>query len=85
MTTDPTSPADSRSSMAPPYADDDNNIALVQLGLDEAENETREAVTDRYEELAQLSDESSDILDDIDFAADEGDEVAPEIAAMQIE
>ncbi len=81
---DPAMPAtaDPPSPMAPPYVDVDINIILVQEGLDEAEDETREAVADAYEESARLSDDPQESLDDIDFAESEGESIAPELAAL---
>jgi hypothetical protein len=84
---DPVTPttADPRSSFAPPYVDDDPNSELVQLGLDEAEDETREAVADAYEASALLSDEPEESLDDIDFTESEQVTGLPEIAAIHEE
>lgn len=81
---DPKTPAsaDPRPPMAPPYVDDDVNIALVQQGLDEAEDETREAVADAYEASARLSDEPVESLDDIDFTEAEDLSTTPELSAM---
>lgn len=81
---DPKTPAsaDPRSPMAPPYVDDDVNIDLVQQGLDEAEDETRDAVADAYEASARLSDEPSESLDDIDFTEAEDLSTTPELSAM---
>lgn len=81
---DPKTPAfsDPRSSMAPPYVDEDVNLDLVQQGLDEAEDETRDAVADAYESSARQSDESSDALDDIDFTEAAGLSVASELSAV---
>ena len=68
--------------MAPPYVDEDVNADLVQRGLDEAEDETRELVADTYEASALESDEAMDALDDIDFTEGEGISSIPELAAM---
>lgn len=69
--------------MAPPYVDEDPNQALVEQGVDEAENELREAVADDYEASARLSDDADEELDDIDFAATDGESgEAPEVAAI---
>jgi predicted membrane-bound mannosyltransferase len=78
-------PADPRSSLAPPYVDEDPEAALVQQGLDEAENETRNAVADDYEASALLSDDVSEALDDIDYSESEDDALPPEIAAIHEE
>lgn len=68
--------------MAPPYVDDDVNVDLVQQGLDEAEDETREAVADAYEASARQSDEPVESLDDIDFTEAEDLSATPELSAM---
>jgi len=84
---DPKTPAsaDPRSPMAPPYVDDDVNVDLVQQGLDEAEDETREAVADAYEASARLSDDPLESLDDIDFTEAEDLSTSPEFSAMHEE
>lgn len=81
---DPVTPAtaDPRSSFAPPYSDEDPGNELVQIGLDEAEDETRDAVADAYEASALLSDDPEESLDDIDFAESEEVSGSPEVAAM---
>lgn len=80
-----TASADPRSPMAPPYIDEDPNLALVEEGMEAAENETRDAVADDYEASALLSDDPESELNDIDFAAGEDDSNAPEIAAIHEE
>lgn len=84
---DPVQPAtvDPKSSMAPPYVDEDPNLALVQQGVDEAENEIREAVADDYEASAKLSDDVDEELDDIDFSSTDDSAEAPEVAAIHEE
>jgi hypothetical protein len=84
---DPVQPAtaDPKSSMAPPYVDEDPNLALVQQGVDEAENEIREAVADDYEASAVLSDDADEELDDIDFFSTDDETEAPEVAAIHEE
>ena len=81
---DPVTPAsaDPHSPMAPPYVDEDVNIDLVQQGLDEAEDETRDAVADAYEASARLSDDPLEALDDIDFSEAEDVSATPELSAM---
>ncbi len=81
---DPVIPAsaDPRSPMAPPYVDEDPNLALVEEGLAEADNETREAMADSYETSALESDEPEEELDDIDFSMSEDASSTPEIAAI---
>ena len=76
------SSSNQRTSMAPPYVDEDVNADLVQRGLDEAEDETRDLVADTYEASALESDEAMDALDDIDFTESEGISSIPELAAM---
>ena len=68
--------------MAPPYVDEDPNLALVEQGLNEAENETREAVADDYEASALLSDDPEGELDDIDFTVADDENEPPEVSAM---
>ncbi|MEO5916274.1 MAG: hypothetical protein ABIS50_18695 [Luteolibacter sp.] len=84
---DPVKPAtaDPKSPMAPPYIDEDPNLALVEEGMDEAENDLREAVADDYEASARLGDNEEDELDDIDFTASEDSTTAPEVAAIHEE
>ncbi len=84
---DPVTPTitNPQSSFAPPYVDEDPDAELVQLGLDEAEDETRDAVADAYEASALLSDEPEESLDDIDFSASEQDTGFPEIVAIHEE
>lgn len=55
---------------------------MVQQGLDLAEDEVREAVTDAYEEGALLSEYPQESLDDIDY--EDGDEESgpPELTAI---
>lgn len=74
--------ADPRSPMAPPYVDDDVNVDLVQRGLDEAEDETREAVADAYEASAMASDDPVESLNDIDYNEAEELSITPELSAM---
>jgi hypothetical protein len=69
---------DSRNSMAPPYVNEDPNEAMVEQGLDLAEDEVREAVADAYEASALLSDDPSESLDDIDYASSEGGTISGE-------
>lgn len=71
--------------MAPPYVDEDPNLALVEEGLAEADNETREAVADAYEATARLSEDPEDELDDIDFTTTEDESSSPEVAAIHEE
>jgi hypothetical protein len=70
------------SATAPPYVNEEPNIAMVQQGLDLAEDDVREAVTDAYEEGALLSEDPEETLDDIDY--DEGEEESgpPELTAI---
>jgi len=74
-----------RSSMAPPYVDEDLEAALVKQGLAAAEDETRDAVADAYESSARRSDEVEETLGDIDYESGEDTEVSPEMAAMHEE
>ncbi|RYG95535.1 MAG: hypothetical protein EON58_13960 [Alphaproteobacteria bacterium] len=80
-----TTSKDPRNSQAPPYVDENPNLALVQQGVDEAENEIREAVADDYEASARLSDEADEELDDIDFSSTDDQVDAPEVTAIHEE
>ena len=78
-----TVPASDRSPMDNPFDEDDPNLALVEQGLEVADDEIRDAVTDAYEEDAVEDEEAEDTLDDIEYAADEDDsDRAPEVDAM---
>jgi hypothetical protein len=83
----PVSPAsaDPRSPMAPPYVDEDPELAMLQDGLDTAENEIRDAVAEAYEARARLSDDPQAALDDIDYTEAEEPSVTPELAALHEE
>ncbi|NQX02843.1 hypothetical protein HQ447_19460 [bacterium] len=82
----PAAVPDARASFAPPYLDEDPDIELVQQGLDEAEDEAREAVAEAYQKSALLSDEPNESLDDIDFTeAEDESAAAPEIRAIHEE
>lgn len=70
---------------APPYVNEEPNLTMVLQGLDEAEDETREAVAAAYEQQALLSDEPEETLDDIDFTEGEQESAPPELAAMHLE
>lgn len=71
--------------MAPPYVDEDPELAMLQEGLDTAENEIRDAVADAYEARARLSDDPQAALDDIDYTEAEEPSVTPELAALHEE
>ena len=71
--------------MAPPYVDEDPELALVEEGMDVAENETRDAVADDYEASARLSDDAEEELDDIDFTESDEGAFPPEVSAMHEE
>ena len=70
---------------APPYVNEEPNLTMVLQGLDEAEDETREAVAAAYEQQALRSDEPEEALDDIDFIEGEQESGSPELAAMHLE
>lgn len=78
-------PPNRRSATAPPYVDEDPNLALVQQGLEVAEDEKRDAVADAYEASALESDDPSETMDDIDFLEGEEPSSSPELAAMHEE
>ena len=71
--------------MAPPYVDESPELAAIEQGLEEAENERREAVADAYEATARLSDDPDEALDDVDYTLTESEDVAPELSAMRTE
>lgn len=67
---------------APPYVNEEPNLEMVQQGLDLAEEEVREAVTDAYEEGALLSEYPQESLDDIDYENGDEESGPPELAAI---
>lgn len=84
---DPATPAspNPRPPAAPPYVDEEPNLTMVRQGLDEAEDETREAMADVYQQRARRSEDPEEALDDIDFIEGEGESTPPELAAMHEE
>lgn len=78
-------PPTHKSATAPPYVDEDPNLALVEQGLEAAENEIREAVADSYESAALRSPSEEENLDDIDFTEAESPSDVPELSAMRLE
>ena len=81
---DPATPAkpSPRSPMAPPYVDEDANEAMVEQGLEAAEDEVRDSVADSYEEGARNAADPQEMMDDIDYAEAEEEEGTPEIEAI---
>jgi hypothetical protein len=73
---------DPRPPMAPPYVDENPNLASVRQGMNVAENEKRKLVADEYESVARDLDNASEALDDIDRTLSEGGEEAPELDAI---
>ncbi len=71
-----------RSATAPPYIDEDPNRAMVERGLEAAENETRDAVAELYESSALRSEDPAEALNDIDFEESAEDQEPTELAAM---
>ena len=71
------------SPMAPPYVDEDPNLASVEDGLDTAENELRDTVADAYEATAKQSEDPEEALDDIDYEKEDTGLGSPELAAME--
>ena len=80
----PASP-DPRPPMAPPYVDEDPELAMLQEGLDAAENEIRDAVADAYEAGARRSDDPQEAFNDIDYTEAEEPSATPELAALHEE
>ena len=85
MPLDPIQPASSvtRKPMAPPYVDEDPNMEMVENGLEVAEDEKRDAVTDLYEDAALASDETEAALDDIDYPEGGAKSTSPELSAIR--
>lgn len=81
---DPATPATPapRSPMAPPYVDEDANEAMVEQGLEAAEDEVRDSVADSYEEGARDASDPQEMMDDIDYGEAEEEEGTPEIQAL---
>ena len=78
-----TVPAGDRSPMDNPFDEGDPDLTLVEQGMDVADDEMRDAVTDAYEEDAVEDEEAEDSLNDIDYTPDEDDsDRAPEVEAM---
>lgn len=76
-------PESPHSPMAPPWSDENVNLDLVREGLEAADNELRDAVSDEYEEEALEEDDVAESLDDIDRDDDESDG-SPEVGAMHL-
>ena len=68
--------------MAPPYTDENIEIDEVAIGMEAAENDTRDAITDAYENSAQESDDPEEALDDIDYTLSDGTLGPPEQNAI---
>ena len=68
--------------MAPPYVDEDANEAMVEQGLEAAEDEVRDSVADSYEEGARGAADPQEMMDDIDYGEAEEDETTPELQAI---
>lgn len=68
--------------MAPPYVDEDANEAMVEQGLEAAEDEVRDSVADSYEEGARDASDPQEMMDDIDYGEAEEEEGTPEIQAL---
>ncbi len=75
-------PPETRNPMAPPYVDEDANEAMVEQGLEVAENELRDIVADSYEDGARAATEPQQMMDDIDYGEAEDDDTPPEVEAM---
>ena len=68
--------------MVPPYTDENIEIDEVAIGMEAAENDTRDAITDAYENSAQESDDPEEALDDIDYTLSDGASGPPELNAV---
>lgn len=71
--------------MAPPYVDEDVNLGSVQDGMEAAENDTRDAVTDAYEANALQSESPEEELNDIDYTLSDPGGISPELDALRRE
>ncbi|MEX1048377.1 MAG: hypothetical protein WED15_02530 [Akkermansiaceae bacterium] len=82
---DPVEPvhAKTRPPMAPPFVDEDVNMESVQDGMDAAEDDTRDAITDAYEAAALQSEDPEEELDDIDYTATGAGSGSPELDALR--
>ncbi len=81
---DPAKPASSspKPPAAPPWVNEDPNLAMVRRGLDLAEDEARDEVAGAYEESARASDDPAESLDDIDFSEAEDESTPAELSAL---
>ena len=68
--------------MAPPYVDEDPYLDSVQQGLQVAEDEKRDAVTDEYEEQARGTANDEESLDDISYPGGNSAATDPELEAI---
>lgn len=75
-------PTHARQPMAPPFVDENDPLELVREGLDTAENELRDAVTDEYEKEAVADDDAEEFLDDIDHDDGFDGDQSPEMSAL---
>ncbi|RYD65409.1 MAG: hypothetical protein EOP83_07445 [Verrucomicrobiaceae bacterium] len=62
--------------------DEDVNEAMVEQGLEAAEDEVRDSVADSYEQGARESADPQEMMDDIDYREAEEDEGTPEVQAV---
>jgi hypothetical protein len=72
-----------RPPMAPHFVDEDLNLESVQDGMDAAEDDTRDAVTDVYESNAMQSDHPEEELNDIDYTLSDPGGLSPELDALR--
>lgn len=68
--------------MASPFLEKNIDVREVQMGLNAAENEKRDAVESAYEKEALASDDPEEALDAIDHDTDPANSRAPELDAM---
>lgn len=82
---DPVTPesASPRPPMAPPFVDENVNLESVLDGLEAAENDICNAVTDSYEANALGSDYPEEELNDIDYTLSDPGGMSPELDALR--
>ena len=78
-----TVPSEQKPPMGPPYANENPNRASVEEGLEVAENESRETVTDAYEATAKEDGNEEELLDSQELTDESPVTGAPETSAIR--